>query len=214
MFFAYLTKALDVKGCLTGAIMGLILLAFQDFRWLLTLLIFFTIGVAATMYGKKTKRKMGYFQKTRTFENVVSNGGVAILFSTIGPVGLFGFVGSLAAATSDTLSSEIGVLSKKEPFLITNFKRVRAGTDGAISFLGTAASVLGAILFGIICMFIFSEPILLSVSILCGIFGSLIDSVVGATLERRGYFKNWTTNLTATVFGALFGSLILVISWI
>lgn len=50
----------------------------------------------------------------------------------------------------DTLASEIGILSRSQPRLITNFRRVPPGTNGGMSVEGTAASVVGGLLVGVL----------------------------------------------------------------
>ena len=51
-----------------------------------------------------------------------------------------------AAVAADTFSSELGILSKSNPRLITslNFRRVPPGTNGGVSLVGTLAGFLGA----------------------------------------------------------------------
>ena len=49
----------------------------------------------------------------------------------------------------DTLASELGILSTTAPVLITSLKTVPPGTNGAISRLGTLASVGGGSLIGL-----------------------------------------------------------------
>jgi uncharacterized membrane protein len=49
----------------------------------------------------------------------------------------------------DTLASELGILSTTPPILITTFKTVPPGTNGAISRLGILASIFGGLLMGL-----------------------------------------------------------------
>lgn len=48
----------------------------------------------------------------------------------------------------DTLASELGILSSSPPILLTTLKTVPPGTNGALSLLGTAASVGGGMAMG------------------------------------------------------------------
>ncbi|KAL8673939.1 MAG: hypothetical protein Q9168_001634 [Polycauliona sp. 1 TL-2023] len=57
-----------------------------------------------------------------------------------------GIVSNYAAVAADTFSSELGILAKGKPRLLTswNFREVPPGTNGGITLLGTAAGFLGA----------------------------------------------------------------------
>ncbi|KAL8737075.1 MAG: hypothetical protein Q9181_002031 [Wetmoreana brouardii] len=57
-----------------------------------------------------------------------------------------GIVSNYAAVAADTFSSELGILSKGRPRLLTswNFREVPPGTNGGITFWGTMAGFLGA----------------------------------------------------------------------
>ncbi|KAI4284055.1 MAG: hypothetical protein L6R38_001693 [Xanthoria sp. 2 TBL-2021] len=57
-----------------------------------------------------------------------------------------GIVSNYAAVAADTFSSELGILSKGKPRLLTswNFRTVPPGTNGGITLLGTSAGFLGA----------------------------------------------------------------------
>jgi len=103
------------------------------------------------------------------------------------------FLGWYACCNGDTWASELGILSSTKPVLITTWKTVHPGTNGGISPIGTLASLLGGAFIGItfwICGIIFGTvstsvaqwPIVILGS-LGGLIGSLIDSLLGATLQ-------------------------------
>lgn len=210
-------RSLDFKGALVAMVMGLAVLRSQDLYWLSLLLVFFVVGTMATKVKAEYKKQYGLYQKIRSTENVIGNGGMALLMALIG--NFYGFAGALSTATADTLSSELGILSKKRPRLITTFKRVKTGTDGAISALGTAAEIAGAL---IICIFIFIFSYygtfvgidlwkVLVITFFSGLFGCTIDSLLGATIERKGIFDNAKTNFVATLSGSAFAVLLSVV---
>jgi len=203
------TRSLDFKGAFVALIMAFVVLVVQNVYWLSMLLVFLVVGTIATKVKAEYKKQFGLYQKIRTTENVIANGGVAIIMVLIGNV--YGFLGALSTATADTLSSELGILSKRKPRLITNFKRVKTGTDGAVSLLGTLFGIAGTL---IIALFVFLFNLnngfgdielgrVIIIIIISGLFGCTIDSIAGATIERKGIFDNAKTNFVATASGAL-----------
>lgn len=111
------------------------------------------------------------------------------------------FLGSMACACGDTLASELApAMSKAQPRLITNpFLRVPRGTNGGVTLLGLIFSALGGFICGLayyvftlICVereiLLRSPPQwpLLLVGTIAGLFGSMVDSLVGATMQYSG----------------------------
>ena len=88
--------------------------------------------------------------------------------------------------------------------MITTLKAVEPGIDGAVSSLGLLASVLGALLIALV-GFLFGLGIAqAAVVLLAGVFGGLMDSVFGATIQRKGWVDNNEVNFLGSSCGALF----------
>ncbi|XP_068633477.1 transmembrane protein 19 [Battus philenor] len=114
-----------------------------------------------------------------------------------------GVVGVLACCNGDTWASELGtIFSKDDPVLITSWKKVPKGTNGGITLVGTVFSTIGGLVIGIshyLTNFYLSDaslwlyappqwPIILF-GAFAGFFGSLVDSILGATLQYSGLDK-------------------------
>jgi len=114
-------------------------------------------------------------------------------------------VAALAEAAADTVSSEVGQVFGGQPRMITTLRRVEPGTDGAISPIGTLSGVAAA---GLVAL---SGTLALSggremfcVAAAGGVFGLFFDSLLGATLERRGWLNNDAVNFLSTTSASAF----------
>lgn len=212
-FITYKRKSLDLLGSLTMVLMGIVIIFSAGANWLLLLVIFLVLSLIATKYSKSYKRSLGEYEGRRSSKNVISNGIVAFMMAAFGGYYLpfvGGFIGAIATATADTLASEIGIL--QQPRLITTFQKVDPGTDGAVSVLGTAVGMLGALIIGISAYLlgVVSNPAsAILVSVISGTVGCFMDSFLGATFERANMLTNEHVNLIATITGAIVGILLI-----
>ncbi|TLZ88589.1 MAG: DUF92 domain-containing protein, partial [Methanobacteriota archaeon] len=153
---AYRRNVLTWDGSLAAFVVGMVIGIFGDVTWLFLLLFFLLSSFLATRYRFALKEAMGVqegIRGERRSTNVLANGvalmAVAVL-SLIQPPGFprlisgVVFLSALSVAGSDTLASEIGVLSR-HTYLITNGKPVPPGTDGGVSLLGTLCALGAAV---------------------------------------------------------------------
>ncbi|XP_043268690.1 transmembrane protein 19 isoform X2 [Venturia canescens] len=111
-----------------------------------------------------------------------------------------GILGALACCNGDTWASEFGtVIGDSDPFLITTRKRVPRGTNGGVSWVGLILSLLGGIVIGLshyLTVLYTVDSVILQTAApqwpiimiggFAGLFGSLFDSVLGATFQYSG----------------------------
>lgn len=216
---------LDFAGIIAAIIIGLTVFFFSSnfgIQNFLILLFFLLISVAATKYRHEEKKEKGVYEHERGWQNVLSNGLIPALccvsyYYTNSIKWIFGFICSLAAATADKFGSELGVLSEK-PISLQNLKRVRPGTSGAITPLGTFMSFVGALLISLLAYFLIPTTNITSVELLelpldpfiiykitiIGFVGGIVDTIAGV-FEEMGFGTKSTSNLICTLTGALLG---------
>jgi len=191
-------KLLNPIGIIFADLVGIITYYRAGLTAFIALALFYIVAETATNFSRKDTNK----HEQRTSANILGNSGaavIALLFGQVTP-----FFGAISAALSDTVSSEIGMLSKKKPVLITNFKKVETGTDGAITLLGTLAGLGAAIIIGgYYFFFVQSSLEIAGILIAAGFTGSIVDSLLGATLERKGLLSNAAVNFLASSSGAI-----------
>ncbi len=232
---AYKKQVLTKGGTITAFIIGLVIGIIGDVTWLLLLLFFLVSSFAATKYKFALKEAMGVQEGKkgeRGATNVLANGvapmSAAILSTVATPwlsvewTGVI-FLSTLAVAGADTLASEIGVLSDKTR-LITTLKRVKPGTNGGVSLLGQICALAASLytaLIGWFVLFFISNQVgafatlprdswLMFIPVIVGFIGCQIDSLLGATIEARGWINKKGVNLVATSLGAILAYLMLL----
>jgi uncharacterized protein (TIGR00297 family) len=116
---------------------------------------------------------------------------------------------ALVEATADTVSSEIGQAFGGDPVSIIGLHRVKPGTDGAVTLLGSCAGIAAGTLVAIAggwAMRLSAGATLTALG--TGICGLFFDSLLGATVERRGWLGNDLVNFTSTLFAAIFAAVV------
>jgi uncharacterized protein (TIGR00297 family) len=120
---------------------------------------------------------------------------------------------ALAESAADTVSSEIGQVLGGTPRMITTLRAVQPGTDGAISGFGTLAGILaGAAVAAAGALTLSGGWEMFGIASLGAVSGLFFDSLLGATLERRGWLNNDAVNFLSTASAAGF-ALVLLATW-
>jgi len=124
---------------------------------------------------------------------------------------IYAALGHFGCCLGDTLASELGILSGSPPRLVTTWKVVPPGTNGAMSVGGTVWSVVGGTVMGIMMgVSLMIENKGCDMSIFAGMvgwgafaggFGSLVDSLMGATIQRTRYSSDRRLVLQDGSFG-------------
>ena len=153
---AFRARALSIDGALAAVVVGTIVLGMGGAAWAILLLAFFISSSALTRWRAAAKAAAGeevVKGGRRDAVQVLANGGVATAIAALAALrpdlALFpAFAGAIAAATADTWATEVGLLSRATPRLITTGRRVPAGTSDDVTPLGTAAALAGGLFIG------------------------------------------------------------------
>jgi uncharacterized protein (TIGR00297 family) len=190
------------------------------------------LAYIATRLGQRQKECLGTAEdgRGRAASQVVANMGVAAIVSSeyaqssmigshwfpassLAPTLLFSVgLAALAEAAADTISSEIGQVFGGPPRMITTLRTAEPGTDGAVSLTGTLAGVIAAAVVAAVGTFALrGDRTMFAVSCAGGVFGLFFDSLLGATLERRGRLNNDAVNFLSTASAAAFALILLAL---
>ncbi|HET6314878.1 MAG TPA: DUF92 domain-containing protein [Chloroflexota bacterium] len=182
---AYRRKTLTIDGAGAAALVGTVVFARGGVRAATTLLAFFVSSSALSRLRERraTDATLGAKGGQRDLVQVLANGGaptVALLFGRD-----LGFVCGLAAAAADTWATEVGLLAGQRPRLITTWRPVEAGLSGGVTIPGLLASAAGACVIGATWWLTGGSVRAIRPALVAGVFGSVIDSLLGATVQAR-----------------------------
>ncbi len=210
---AYHLEVMTLSGSAAGVLLSYVLMISGGAAWFLVLGAFVVVGTFSTRYGSEKKQEMGYgHDDPRSVANVASNGSVAFVLAvayafalgwTPGYAGFLeaAFAASIATASADTASSEIGVVHG-EPRMLTDLEPVEPGVDGGVSAVGLTVALAASTAVAVLAFLLGALDPMLAVAVaVAGFVGCNVDSLLGATLEGE-LLDNETVNLTACAAGA------------
>ena len=226
-YLAFRQRMLTAKAAVAAFAVSATVGVLGNLSWLLIILTFVLAAFLTTKFKILDKAGRG-LQEGKKGErgaiNVIANSLPAVVvaasshfFANIMPGSYYGvvFITSISAAASDTLASEVGVLDRGTR-LITNMKPVPTGTDGGVSAIGTLAALGGALsiaLIGFMATGWLGDPVpAWSIPLIAflGFMGSNIDSLLGATLERKGIIGKQVNNVASITIVTIIAVLLLL----
>lgn len=209
---AWRARTVDLSGAIGGFALGAAVWILAGAAAFVLLGTFFVLGSAATRYGRAEKEERGLAQERggrRSFRHAFANGGVGAgmaFLSAASPVPepfRLALAGAFATAAFDTASSEIGQVLGRRAVSVTNGRAVPVGTEGAVSREGTAAGLAAAaVIAGLGAALGLFPAGRAWIVVAAAAAGGFVESLVGATLGRRGLLGNETMNLLNTAVGA------------
>lgn len=177
-------------------------------RLALPLIGFFVSSSLLSKLGKSRQPEMEAIAVKggqRDLLQVLANGGIPAVLALAGgrfipaPMANAAYTGALAAVTADTWSTEIGGLSRIAPRSILSGKPVPPGLSGGVTPLGLIGAAVGGMTIGLLSWrgepaapANFARSVMRSISRIAaiGLAGSLIDSLLGASLQQIYYCPN------------------------
>jgi uncharacterized protein (TIGR00297 family) len=203
-------KMVNRSGAAAGFFLGVAVYMGYGYKSFLLMFLFFALGSIATRlgYGKKAARGVAEHRRgARSWREAMANSLAGAFFAILvitthhEAAFLMALIAAFAEAAGDTISSEIGQWVSSRAYLITTFKPVPAGENGGVSLAGSLAGLLAssavvALGFGLG----LSGRGGALIALTGAVAGNILDSVLGATVERRGLVTNGIVNFTGTSF--------------
>lgn len=190
---AFIKKAMTIPALILAFVCSIIICFYGGLCYFLILVSVFLSTLIASKIKKEKRKKIN--------SDTIEKDGKKDIFQIIANVGLGTlsiilyainknsiFLGSYAAimaeSISDSLASDIGVLSRRKPFNILTFKKSEPGLSGNVSVLGLCSSFVGSLLIGFI-HFIFNNSFWGLIITVSGFLGALLDSYLGALFQVK-----------------------------
>jgi uncharacterized protein (TIGR00297 family) len=211
-FCAWGLRAITAGAAFTGVVLTVVLCLAAGPSALFPVFIVFLLTYITTRIGRSKKERLGTAERRRgrgALQILANVGAATLCAAPLISTGharyilLAGASAALAEAAGDTVSSELGQAFGGTPRLITTLRRVAPGQDGGVT---PAGSILSLVAIYIVCAACQWSSLLLPryfwTVFAAAFFGTIVDSILGATLERPGRLGNNSVNFSSTVFAA------------
>jgi uncharacterized protein (TIGR00297 family) len=211
---ALAARTVSCSGAALGFILGVLVYLGWGWKSFLILLAMVLLGSLATRLGYARKAERGVAERAggaRSWREALANISPGAFFAVLvitthyEHAFLVAFLAAFAEAAGDTVASEIGQWLSPQAYLVTTWQAVPAGENGGISLAGTATGLLASLLVVALGLALgLTGASGAAVAFAAAVAGNLMDSVLGATLERRGLVTNGVVNFAGTsLAGAL-----------
>lgn len=197
---SYKLKFLSISGILAASVLAFLIFGFGLWKWTIPIFTFYFLSsLLSKIREKRNSLPDTFFDKSsqRDYKQVLSNGGFAGLlvianFFYSSELFYYAYVSSIASVCADTWATEIGTINQTKTFNILNLKEVEQGTSGGVSAIGLIAAVLGALIVALSSGFWIetNSLIIIFLILLAGFTASLIDSILGTTLQVQYVCSN------------------------
>ena len=198
--FSIKKRLLTAWGAVLSVIAGTLYGLFGSWRlWMLLILFFLSANLISRVRDRSVPTD-GKLKKDgpRNAYQVLCNSIPALIcgalfFFTGNRLYLVIACGAIASATADTWASEIGILSRRLPVSILTGRPMGKGLSGGVSALGLFSTLLGSAFIALAALLLYGQALLFRETqwntffliTVCGVFGSLIDSFLGATVQAK-----------------------------
>ena len=190
-YAAWRVKALSKSGAFAATWFGGLIFGLGGLSWASLLVTFFISSSALSLNHRKANLDDKLAKSSqRDWSQVFANGGIGtilVIIQVFFPEQFWlwiAYAGAIATVNADTWATELGILSRKKPRLITTGQIVEPGISGGITVVGTLATLAGAFVIALVTG-VFTPPIMSSIIVIsvAGLSGSLFDSFLGATVQ-------------------------------
>lgn len=192
LFIAWVSGSLTARSCLTSYLMATVLFLFGGWIIYSAMILFAVLGSGISKLGNRKKASATALHErkgARSSVQILSNAFPAVILTMIGytvnneVIQLAAFA-TFSGAAADTFSSEIGMLSKKQPRSILTMKPLKSGLSGGITILGLFSGLAGSFSISLLTLHNYSAVMFLRVW-LFGFFATIIDSLLGQTVQVK-----------------------------
>jgi uncharacterized membrane protein len=191
---AFFTGLIRYYGALLASCIGALFYVYGGWGGIAFVVGCYAVMISVSLIGKLLKNDLSsVVKKTKGKDliEILANGAGSLLAlilyaCTAAPAFYVMALISLSAGFVDSLASDVGTLSRQKPYDIFHRRTVTKGMSGGVTWLGTLASLLGAVVFAAATVLLCKFPLYATAPIAAITFGGCItDTALGALLQAK-----------------------------